>query len=282
MSLFAVSTTTASRHIRHQLLYNNASSSHLLLRIGGGGNIAAPARCNFATKGLRRPKNSGRPRATTSPTATQSNASSSSSSGGNSSPLQQQQYQRNSDPHSVANEMVNSSTTGRTSGVESVATLTTEQKLSNFAMATGLFGFVSYIFYYSLASVGGVENAKALLFGTSDDKNTQQTEDGAPTTTPGFEEFLKEANEGRTLEEKRIKAETDAKGEARELAALESSTAARLQAEGLGEDSVIVAGSATDEEEREMARVAGFVDGETAAKKKRPLWKRVVFFWRRD
>ena len=281
MSLFAVSTTTASRHIRHQLLYNNASSSHLLLRIGGGGNIAAPARRNFATKGLRRPKNSGRPRAT-SPRATQSNASSStssSSSGGNSSPLQQQQYQRNSDPHSVANEMVNSSTTGRTSGVESVATLTTEQKLSNFAMATGLFGFVSYIFYYSLASVGGVENAKALLFGTSDD-NTKQTEDGAPT--PGFEEFLKEANEGRTLEEKRIKAETDARGEARELAALESSTAARLQAEGLGEDSVIVAGSATDEEEREMARVAGFVDGETEVKKRRPLWKRVVFFWRRD
>ena len=162
-----------------------------------------------------------------------------------------------------------------------MATLTTEQKLSNFAMATGLFGFVSYIFYYSLASVGGVENAKALLFGTSDDNNTQQTEDGAPTT-PGFEEFLKEANEGRTLEEKRIKAETDARGEARELAALESSTAARLQAEGLGEDSVIVAGSVNEEEEREMARVAGFVDGEREVKKRRPIWKRVVFFWRRE
>lgn len=146
-------------------------------------------------------------------------------------------------------------------------------------MATGLFAFVSYIFYYSLASVGGVDNAKAVIFGTStqDDENAEKVD-------PGFEEFLKEANEGRSAEEKRMKAEIEARGEARKLLEMESSTEARLKAEGVGED-VIVAGSANEEEELEMARVAGFVTGEgedQVVKKRRPLWKRVVFFWRRE
>jgi len=173
---------------------------------------------------------------------------------------------------------------GRTPGVESVATLTREQKISNYAMAAGLLGFVSYVFYYSLASVGGGKNAKALIFG-EDTTQQQQTEGGEEggSNNPGFEEFLKEANEGRSMEEQRLRAESEARGEARELAELESSTSARLKAEGVGED-VIVAGSMSDEEEREMAKVAGFEGGESkeAVKTKRPLWKRVVFFWRRE
>lgn len=177
-------------------------------------------------------------------------------------------------------------TEGRTPGTESVATLTKEQKISNFAMAGGLLAFVSYIFYYSLASVGGTESAKALLFGGDNPNDaTQQNQQGGGegTSNPGFEEFLKEANEGRSVEEKRMQAEQEARGEARELAELESSTAARLKAEGVGDD-VIVAGSANEEEEREMARVAGFgdVEGEETTVKKRALWKRVVFFWRRE
>ena len=125
-------------------------------------------------------------------------------------------------------------------------------------MAGGLLGFVSYIFYYSLASVGGVENAKALIFGSS--SSGTQEEDGK---TPGFEEFLKEANEGRSVEEQRMKADQDAVGEVRELVVLESS-------EG--------------EEEIEMVRVAGFeVEGGGGVKqKKRPMWKKIVFFWRRE
>lgn len=171
---------------------------------------------------------------------------------------------------------------GRVSGTESVATLTTEQRTSNFAMAAGLLGFVSYIFYYSLASVGGADSAKALIFGSAGEKE-KKDDDGDESGAPGFEEFLKEANEGRTLEEKRLRSESDARGEARELAELESSAAARLRAEGAGEEA-IAAGPANEEEEREMARAAGFEDGATADRsaKKRPLWKRVVFFWRRE
>lgn len=176
------------------------------------------------------------------------------------------------DPHAIANEMVFSATTseGRTAGTEAIASITKEQKLSNYAMASGLLAFVSYIFYYSLSSVGGSENAKQLFLG--DDGN-----EGETGTTPGFEEFLKEAHEGRTAEERRLEEERVAKGEARELAELENTTAARLKAEGV-EDEIVA--SANEEEEKEMARAAGFEEGQVV--KKRPLWKRVVFFWRRE
>jgi hypothetical protein len=168
--------------------------------------------------------------------------------------------------------MVFSATTseGRTAGTEAIASITKEQKLSNYAMASGLLAFVSYIFYYSLSSVGGSENAKQLFLGD----NSKEGETG---TTPGFEEFLKEAHEGRTAEERRLEEERVAKGEARELAELENTTAARLKAEGV-EDEIVA--SANEEEEKEMARAAGFEEGQVV--KKRPLWKRVVFFWRRE
>mmetsp|Transcript_40754 Transcript_40754/g.85613 ORF Transcript_40754/g.85613 Transcript_40754/m.85613 type:complete len:283 (-) Transcript_40754:114-962(-) len=282
MSLFAVSTAAISRHLRRHLI-SNATASHPLRISGGNVPSSSLARRNLSStdgvqgSGLRRAQTKGRrpasqPRAASSSSTVNSNSSSSS-------------RPQTSDPHSIANEMVsNAAGEGRTPGVESVATLTREQKISNYAMAAGLLGFVSYVFYYSLASVGGGKNAKALIFG-EDTTQQQQTEGGEEggSNNPGFEEFLKEANEGRSMEEQRLRAESEARGEARELAELESSTSARLKAEGVGED-VIVAGSMSDEEEREMAKVAGFEGGESkeAVKTKRPLWKRVVFFWRRE
>lgn len=263
--------STASRQLRHQLTKNGRACSTLPLRIGSCvvvQNSTAPTavRRYFAadTAGLRRTKNSGRHN------TTKSQSSSTSEGGG-------------SDPHSIANDRVSSASFGqRTPGTESVASLTTEQKLSNYAMASGLLAFVSYIFYYSLASVGGVEQAKALLFGGAGEDASSQSGGGEASVNPGFEEFLKEANEGRAVEEKRMKDEQKARREANELAELESSTAARLKSQGM--DDAAVAGSASDEEEREMARVAGFVEeGEAAVVGlKRPLWKRVVFFWRRE
>lgn len=273
MSLFAVSsavTSVASRHLRQQLLSTTGASSTSSLRIGGGNISTAVTRRHLTSKGsngngLRRTKNQGRHDAKPkqSPPSQSSQASSTKTT--------------TTDPHLLANEMVANESRARIPGTESVATLTKEQKLSNFAMAAGLLGFVSYIFYYSLASVGGAEKAKALIFG----QDIQQNEDGE-AVNPGFEEFLKEANEGRTQEEKRMQAEVEAQGEARELVELESSTAARLKAEGVEDANVV--GSENEEEEREMARVAGFVDGEVGDNvvKKRPLWKRAVFFWRKE
>ena len=87
------------------------------------------------------------------------------------------------------------------------------------------------------------------------------------------------------MEEKRMKDEQKARREASELAELESSTAARLKAQGM-DDASVAGSSASDEEEREMARVAGFVEESGVADgvggQKRPIWKRVVFFWRRE
>ena len=180
------------------------------------------------------------------------------------------------DPHAIANEMVFSASTieGRTSGTEAIASITKEQKLSNYAMASGLLAFVSYIFYYSLSSVGGEENAKQFFMG-----DASEGTDGKAKTNPGFEEFLKEANEGRSEEERKLEDERIARGEARELAELEHTTAARLKAEGV-EDEIVA--SANEDEEREMARAAGFEEENGTAVKKRPLWKKVVFFWRRE
>jgi hypothetical protein len=155
--------------------------------------------------------------------------------------------------------------------------------MSNYAMAGGLLAFVSYVFYYSLASVGGENKAKYLLFGG--EKDGADDPDVA-VVNPGFEDFLREANEGRTMEEERASKERRAKGDARELVELEESTDARLKHEGLGEE-VIAGSSASVEEEREMARIAGFDDGGgggggAVAAGGRPMWKRVVFFWRRE
>lgn len=180
------------------------------------------------------------------------------------------------DPHAIANEMVFSATTieGRTAGTEAIASITKEQKLSNYAMASGLLAFVSYIFYYSLSSVGGEENARQFFMGDG-----SEGKDGEAKVNPGFEEFLKEANEGRSEEERKLEDERVARGEARELAELEHTTAARLKAEGV-EDEIVA--SANEDEEREMARAAGFEESSGTEVKKRPLWKKVVFFWRRE
>lgn len=180
------------------------------------------------------------------------------------------------DPHAIANEMVSSAVTmeGRKAGTEAIATITKEQKMSNFAMASGLLAFVSYIFYYSLSSVGGEENAKQFFLG-----DDSEGKDGEGKVNPGFEEFLKEANEGRSEEERKLEEERVARGEARELAELEHTTAARLKVEGV-EDEIVA--SANEDEEREMARAAGFEESSGAQLKKRPLWKKIVFFWRRE
>ena len=124
-------------------------------------------------------------------------------------------------------------------------------------MAGGLLAFVSYVFYYSLASVGGADNAKQVILG-------QQEGSEALNTNAGFAEFLKEAKEGMAEEEARMAKEKKAQGEADKLVDLDKTE-----------------GTLSVEEEREMARVAGFEDGKEEVKR-RPLWRRVVFFWRRD
>lgn len=246
--------TIISRRTRHLLIQKNAS----LYRQFSSKNDGVKG------SGLRRIRNTSTP---TSQKRTQQKQTSSSSEPAKFTAV---------DPHAIANEMVFSASTieGRTAGTEAIASITKEQKLSNYAMASGLLGFVSYIFYYSLSSVGGEENAKQFFMG-----DASEGTDGEAKVNPGFEEFLKEANEGRSEEERKLEDERVARGEARELAELEHTTAARLKAEGV-EDEIVA--SANEDEEREMARAAGFEEESGKEVKKRPLWKKVVFFWRRE
>ena len=210
--------------------------------------------------GLRRPK--GGTRAASQPRTAQISNRNAGNSGKHAAPLKE------FDPKLIANELA---AEDRIAGTEAVRQLTPEQNLSNYAMAGGLLAGVSYIFYYSLASVGGSDNAKRLIFGTDQEAAEQEN-------NPGFEEFLKEANEGRSALEAQEAAERTARGEARELAELEDAASARLTAEGV--EDVIVAGANADQE-REMAIQAGFESGETPVQT-RPLWKRVFLFWRRE
>ncbi|KAL7515727.1 hypothetical protein ACHAXN_012884 [Cyclotella atomus] len=209
--------------------------------------------------GLRRIRNTGRvtnastPPPTASPLPNPSANAATSSAEAN--PLKV-------DPHAIANEMIQGSSSARPSGSEAVASsLTSEQKMSNYAMAGGLLAFVSYVFYYSLASVGGADNAKQVMFGGGGNK---QEGGDALATNAGFAEFLKEAKEGMEEEEARLTKERKAQGEADKLVDLDRTE-----------------GTLSREEEREMARVAGFEE-EMKDVKRRPLWRRVVFFWRRE
>lgn len=250
--LSTTASTLISRRTRHLLIQNNALLHRQFSTSGNGAASRGGA-------GLRRIRGNTTPMSQKRPTTQQPPSSAS-------------DRPATADPHAIANEMVFSAVTseGRTAGTEAIASITKEQKLSNYAMASGLLAFVSYIFYYSLSSVGGSENVKQLFLG-------DDGKEGETGTTPGFDEFLKEAHEGRTAEERRLEEERVAKGEARELAELENTTAARLKAEGV-EDEIVA--SANEEEEKEMARAAGFEQGHEA--KKRPLWKKVIFFWRRE
>ena len=112
--------------------------------------------------------------------------------------------------------------------------------------------------------MGGVENAKQVILG----KDESSSDSSSLTTNAGFAEFLKEAKEGMAEEELRKMQEKKARVEADKLVDL---------------DRTETGGTLSAEEEREMARVAGFEEGDGGGeKRKRPLWRRVVFFWRRD
>lgn len=244
MSLVAVR-TQGSRLLRQSTLWT--------------GPPAAGARRLLSTKnpsgtGLRRPQAKGRFERNASQPSPETASSSSSSS---------------TDPHALASERIKLSSNARTPGTEAIASLTTEQKMSNFAMAGGLLAFVTYIFYYSMSAVGGERGVKQLITGG-------EAEEGKNV---GFEEFLKEASEGRSEEEGRLEAERISNEEARELVNAETMNTKRMKDEGVEE--VIVAASA---EEAELEKAAGFhgegdVNGE---KKRNALWRRVVFFWKRD
>ena len=149
----------------------------------------------------------------------------------------------------------------RIAGTEAIQALTPQQRMRNVGLATSLVGFVVGVWWYSMQAVGRAEANEMSL--------------------------RAEAEEARGAAERELMQQR----EAEELAELEVTMANLAEAEAGGElidvkdADITVAVAAPDaiareEEERNLAarrRAAGGSDGSA-----RPLWKKVVFFWRRE
>lgn len=160
----------------------------------------------------------------------------------------------NIDPQQMASEFVQFSA-ARKQGTESVQELTQTQMLQNYALATSLIGFVVWVWYYSMTSVGRPDG--------------------------GMEQLLIEAEGARGAKEKLSVAEQ----EVDELLKKEMSLGSMDSAdEAMGGKGMVVAVAAPDEiarqeEERNLGAAAGTQNGISKGK---PLWKKVVFFWRNE
>ena len=159
----------------------------------------------------------------------------------------------------MAQERIMASSDARIPGTEAIASLTPEQRMRNFGTAGFLVAFVGGVWWYSMQAVGRAEADEVSL--------------------------RAEAEEARGAAEREMMQQK----EAEELAELEVTMANLAEAEAGGElidvkdADITVAVAAPDdiareEEERNIAarkRAVGGGDG-------RPLWKKVVFFWRRE
>lgn len=160
----------------------------------------------------------------------------------------------NIDPQQMASEFIHFSA-ARKQGSESVQELTQTQKLQNYGLALSLVGFVTWVWYYSMTSVGRAEG--------------------------GMEQLLSEAQDARDAKERKSIAER----EVEELVNAEMSLGSLDSAdEAMGGKGLVVAVAAPDdiarkEEERNLEVAASRNKG---AQGGRPLWKKVVFFWRRE
>eukprot|EP01083_Nonionella_stella_P082366 227337_1 len=153
------------------------------------------------------------------------------------------------DPHQVADSMIrNSKTELRISGTEALNKLTPQQKMKNYVLALSLMGFVTGVWYYSILAVGKPEG--------------------------GMEDFMNDANVAK--EEKLL--QSDSEKSAEELADLDVTMS--QYGNGEDDDDIVVAVAADDDiaqMEEDLNMNAG-----NKGKGGRPLWKKVVFFWKKE
>ncbi len=151
----------------------------------------------------------------------------------------------NFDPHQVSDSMIrNARTEIRIPGTEAINEVSSEIHMKNYAMAASLVGFCTAVWYYSIQAVGKPEGGMEELFADA--------------------QSAKEDQLSKSQSEKSVE----------ELAQLD------VTMSGVDGDDVIVAVAADDEiaqqEEDLNLRAAKKQNGG------RPLWKKVVFFWKRD
>jgi len=168
---------------------------------------------------------------------------------------------KNMDPHAMAAELIQKSPSSqRIPGTESLALLSPKQKMQNYVTAAALIAFVTSVWYYSMTAVGkasqgedGLDDLEAEAMDARDDADVRDKE-------------RKEAEKLVQLERAVVELEEEESGG--ELVSVED----------VGE---LLQGVSSGDHPSE-AEVFG---GEVVEKKVdggRPLWKKIVFFWRRQ
>jgi len=160
------------------------------------------------------------------------------------------------DAHKMAQDRIMASSDIRIPGTEAIASLTPEQRIRNFAMALTLVGFATGIWWYSIQAVGKSET--------------------------GVDQLRAEAQEARGEAERK----SSQQREAEELAELEVTMANLEQSEGgelidAGAD-ITVAVAAPDAIAREEEELNLAARNKAGGGSGKPLWKKIVFFWRKE
>lgn len=160
---------------------------------------------------------------------------------------QQQPQQQMKDPHQIASDMVKDAPDIRVSGTEALASMTPEQRMRNYVTAFGLVSFCIGVWYYSIQSVGRADG--------------------------GIDELRAQAQEAKDSRERKTAEEQNAQN----MAQIDVT----MSQYGQDADDLVVAVAAPDEiAQQEEASLSGGKDQKKGSSK--ALWKRVVFFWKRD
>jgi|EP00979_Chaetoceros_neogracilis_P010864 hypothetical protein len=148
------------------------------------------------------------------------------------------------DPHVLAEEMVRNSSDSRIAGTEALESLTSEQKYKNYAGAVGLMSFCIGVWYYSIQAVGQSDS--------------------------GMNDLRSEAQEAKDVRDMKSAQEMNAQ----DLAQIDGTMAQY----GDDADDMVVAVAAPDSIAQQEE------DALNAGKKKvgRPLWKKIVLFWKKE
>lgn len=151
------------------------------------------------------------------------------------------------DPQLMAQEYVQFSAS-RKQGTESILELTQTQKLSNYGLAVSLMGFVTWVWYYSMTSVG--------------------------KSGGGIEQLMEEADEARENAATTSLAEQEVGDMVRTEMGLGS-----VDKDEYGESLQRAVAAPEDIARAEETRNLQAGANET---KTRPLWKKVILFWKKD
>jgi len=193
-------------------------------------------------------------RSAASPTLRQCSSHSSSASSvppKNEPPLRHPDWKK--DPQSIANKRVEAR---MFRGEGEIIVMTPQLKMRNFALATGLLGFVGWVFMYSVNSVGKAGGEGMLI---------------------------EEAEEARAMETKKEEEMEDVE----DLMGLEV-TDKSLEGEivGGGSEGLILSVAAPDEiargEEERNLSARGSGDARDGKQPRKSLWRKIIFFWKKD